>query len=626
MMKYGCLVTCMDMVLESHGVSVDPGKLVNWLSDKKAFTDGWMTSDGFTYLPQYPGAEKRDVVYETRKAFSWKDLDYWLEEQKCPVIVHVPWPSAAIGHWVVVSSHTRKEYGICDPYGKYTKLNQYPTPDKMLVYSAFQVISNDPINNSTDIPPSVTPSITFNRPLINYSAEQLKRLIIIKPQLLADAVGGRLPGGTRIEISEDKKQVFIRGGYFYPGKKYVISISGDLKSASGASLKEYPGFSFTIASESKGADIREWPGGHTPGRPGVGFSEMPSDEVAAKGPIDLIFCIDATGSMTDDIDQVKRDASNLVSRLRAKCPSLRIGLVTYRDFAVDGPRHLETNLPLTDDVDAILAAIRGITTAGGGDDPEDVLDGLQAAIDMDWRDGVAKFIILMGDAPAKDPDHEGKTKEMIAEAAFNVDPAHVYGLVLDDGGAVPEAALDSFKAIAELTGGKVYTVSNAAELSSAIENAVADAITEHPSEVGGLAMSSPDWETPLFISSLVSIFVLGIICISIVAVRRRSLPDIGKKPSVLAWVQIHAPDAAPYNTPITLPVWRIGRTRDNHLILADPRVSSHHAEIRLINSTPFIVDLDSVNGIQVNGLPMKKALLKRGDRVKMGNTVIIFFG
>jgi Mg-chelatase subunit ChlD len=380
-----------------------------------------------------------------------------------------------------------------------------------------------------------------------------------------------------------------------------------------------------VTELGKGASIREWGGGHTPGHPGVGFSEMPSEEVASKGPIDLIFCIDATGSMTDDIDHVKADASNLISRLRAKCSSLRIGLVTYRDFEVDGPRHLETNLPLTEDVDAILAAIQGITTTGGGDEPEDVLDGLQAAIDMSWRNGVAKFIILMGDAPAKDPDHAGKTKEMIAEAAFNVDPAHIYGLVLGDGGIVSKTALASFEAITELTGGKVYTVNNASELSRAIESTVTAAMTEHPNEVGGLLISSPDWQTPLFISSLVGIFVLGMVCIAVVALRRRRLPEVGEESTILAWLQVHSPDIAPYNAPITLPLWTIGRSSDNHLVLPDSRVSSHHAEVRIIDSTTSLVDKESSNGTQVNGWPVQKCILTNGDRVRVGDTIIIYF-
>lgn len=244
---------------------------------------------------------------------------------------------------------------------------------------------------------------------------------------------------------------------------------------------------------------------------------------------------------------------------------------------------------------------------------------------MSWRNGVAKFIILMGDAPAKDPDHEGKTKETIAQAAFNVDPAHIYGLVLGDEGVVSEIALASFKAIAELTGGKVYTVDNASELSLAIENTVAAAMKDYSGEVGGLIISSPDWQTPIFISSLVGILVLGLVCVAIVLNRRRSLPEFSERSATLAWLQVHSPDNEPYNAPITSSLWTIGRSPDNNLVLPDLRASSHHAEVRIIDSTTYLVDKESSNGTQVNDSPVQKCKLTNGDRIKVGDSIIIYF-
>lgn len=368
-----------------------------------------------------------------------------------------------------------------------------------------------------------------------------------------------------------------------------------------------------------GSLIYEWTEGHGPGVPGVGTPGLPSEEAAAKGPIDLVFCIDSTGSMTDDIDRVKRDARDLVERLRKKCSSLRIGLVTYRDSAVDGPRHLETNLPLTENVDDIVAAIQGITTTGGGDDPEDVLDGLKAAIGMPWRNGVAKFIVLMGDAPAKDPDHEGKTKETIADAARAVDPAHIYALALNSGG------IEDFREIAALTDVEAFTVEDVTKLSEAIEDAVSAAIVHHAGEVGGLVVSSPstDWQTALLASTLVGIFVLGVMCVA-VAVRRRSFSSPLPAPPV-AWLQVHEPGVAPRNFPMTRTVARIGRDPRNDVALGDPRVSARHAEVRMENGAAALTDLGSTNGTWMNGERVERRVLQGGDRIKLGDTVVIFF-
>ena len=368
-----------------------------------------------------------------------------------------------------------------------------------------------------------------------------------------------------------------------------------------------------------GSMIYEWTEGHGPGHPGVGAPGMPSEEVAAKGPVDLVFCIDCTSSMHDDIDRVKRDARDLVARLRKKCSSLRIGLVTYRDFAVDGSRHLETNLPLTEDIDKIVGAIQGLGVTGGGDPSEDVLDGLMAAIRMDWRDGVGKFIVLMGDASAKDPDHEGKTKETIAEAARAVDPAHVYALALNRGG------IEDFRKIAALTDGEAFTVEDVTKLSEAIENAVSAAIVHHSAEVGGVVAFSPapDWQLPLLISALVGVFVLGVLCVAIAARRRMSLTPLPSAP--LAWLQVYEPNMPPRNVPVLAPIVRLGRDPRNAVVLSDPTVSKTHAELTVYADQAVITDLNSTHGTNVNGQRVSRQAVMPRDRIELGGTILMFF-
>ena len=379
-----------------------------------------------------------------------------------------------------------------------------------------------------------------------------------------------------------------------------------------------------ISVDSAGASIREWKAGHTPSHPGVSMSDVPTEAEMTKGPIDLVFCIDATGSMTDDIARVKGDASNLIQRLREKCSSLRIGLVTYRDFAVDGSKHLETNLPLTDDVDDIITAIQGITTNGGGDEPEDVYDGLMAAIGMPWRDGVSKFIVLMGDAPAKDPDHAGHTRDTVAAAAFAVDPAHVYALAVGIEGKVSPETLNEFTKIAASTGGKAYSVEDADALSSAVDNAVEAAITDHAGEyAGGAAMPSADWQTSLLASTLVGIFMLGLFC-GIVIWRRRAFNQF-LAPVPLAWLQVYEPGVPPRNVPVTLPVLRIGRAPGNGVQLADPQVAPYHADLIIGPQGAEVSDLGSPTGIRVNGQHVGRALLRPGDHLHVGKTVILYW-
>ena len=46
----------------------------------------------------------------------------------------------------------------------------------------------------------------------------------------------------------------------------------------------------------------------------------------------------------------------------------------------------------------------------------------------------------------------------------------------------------------------------------------------------------------------------------------------------------------------------IGRASDNMIVIHDPSVSSHHAQLQLVGETYRLKDLDSTNGMRVNGI------------------------
>lgn len=67
----------------------------------------------------------------------------------------------------------------------------------------------------------------------------------------------------------------------------------------------------------------------------------------------------------------------------------------------------------------------------------------------------------------------------------------------------------------------------------------------------------------------------------------------------------------------------IGRGADNDLVLADGRVSRHHARITGRRGTLVYSDLGSTNGSRVNGAPVGELVLGAGDRIELGDTILV---
>lgn len=62
----------------------------------------------------------------------------------------------------------------------------------------------------------------------------------------------------------------------------------------------------------------------------------------------------------------------------------------------------------------------------------------------------------------------------------------------------------------------------------------------------------------------------------------------------------------------------IGRKAGNDIVINNLAVSSQHAAIITILHDSFMEDLDSTNGLLVNGAPVKKHFLQNGDEIEIG--------
>ncbi len=77
--------------------------------------------------------------------------------------------------------------------------------------------------------------------------------------------------------------------------------------------------------------------------------------------------------------------------------------------------------------------------------------------------------------------------------------------------------------------------------------------------------------------------------------------------------------------PITRTIWRIGRGKDNELMLDDSSISRRHAEIhRNVHGSFDIIDMNSMNGVYINGEKIGKAMLQEGDEIEIGDILLKF--
>ena len=125
-------------------------------------------------------------------------------------------------------------------------------------------------------------------------------------------------------------------------------------------------------------------------------------QFTAPGPKDVVFVIDTTSSMRDDIDATKVATTQLASRLAAADGTSRVGLVEYRD--VGDAFQSRTVVPLTSDFGRFRTGLHGLTVAGGGDENESMYSGIARGLCQSWLPDRTHAIIVIGDAPPKDPE------------------------------------------------------------------------------------------------------------------------------------------------------------------------------------------------------------------------------
>ena len=141
------------------------------------------------------------------------------------------------------------------------------------------------------------------------------------------------------------------------------------------------------------------------------------DEYKLTYHVDLVLCIDSTGSMRHVIEFVKqnalvlyRDVAEAMARKHKEIQRMRVRVIAFRDYLADGDNAMLASdfFTLPDQASAFDGCLSGIQARGGGDIPEDGLEALGYAIRSDWtREGVKRrhIIVVWSDAPTHELGH-----------------------------------------------------------------------------------------------------------------------------------------------------------------------------------------------------------------------------
>ncbi|MBQ3022046.1 MAG: S-layer homology domain-containing protein [Clostridia bacterium] len=137
-----------------------------------------------------------------------------------------------------------------------------------------------------------------------------------------------------------------------------------------------------------------------------GKIEDKPDVEKTEGKVELVFVIDATGSMWDEIGNVKTNISEFAKYLEEEGVDLKMSVVEYRDITCGEPTkvHKYSGSTWHTDSESLISTLASIGASGGGDNPESVLDGFGHVLDnrhMDWSDDAFKFAVLLTDADYK---------------------------------------------------------------------------------------------------------------------------------------------------------------------------------------------------------------------------------
>jgi von Willebrand factor type A domain len=146
--------------------------------------------------------------------------------------------------------------------------------------------------------------------------------------------------------------------------------------------------------------VSNQPGGQT-----IGLTASAAEGRVDK--LDLMFVIDTTGSMGDEIAYLQSELKTIINNVTAKHRGvdIRLGFVFYRD---EGDDYVTYSVDFANDIGKQQGVLAKQSANGGGDYPEAMDQALVRAVSHQWRPDAVKSLFLVADAPPHN-DKFGRT-------------------------------------------------------------------------------------------------------------------------------------------------------------------------------------------------------------------------
>ena len=134
------------------------------------------------------------------------------------------------------------------------------------------------------------------------------------------------------------------------------------------------------------------------------------DTTGGASTTDIVFVLDVTGSMSDEINAVKNNIIEFTDSLAERGVDYRLGMVTFLDT-------IENVYPFTTDAQEFQDRVAEQRAHGGGDTPENSLDALLETTKFPFRANAKRIAIWITDANYHENDNvTSSTKQQVIDA------------------------------------------------------------------------------------------------------------------------------------------------------------------------------------------------------------------